>query len=158
MSSSKRSQIPELLKIGSRIAVLPVIHGSGQFALTVRRWMLEKRFDCVAVPLPESFRDCVEAAVLELPNPSIVIQPSASLFRGGDTDWSASGWGEEAWNEEESEPAPLSYVPVDPCQPVIMSIRSAMGEHIPREYIDLETDPFRPHSTVMPDPYAVRCV
>ena len=36
----------------------------------------------------------------------------------------------------------VSYVPIDPCQTVIMSIRAAMGEHIPREYIDLETDPF----------------
>ena len=39
-----------------------------------------------------------------------------------------------------------------------MSIRAAMGEHIPREYIDLETDPFRPYATVMPDPFAVRHV
>ena len=52
----------------------------------------------------------------------------------------------------------FSYVPVDPCQSVIMSIRAAMGEHIPREYIDLETDPFRPYATVMPDPFAVRHV
>ncbi|MEM9645888.1 MAG: hypothetical protein AAF989_12930, partial [Planctomycetota bacterium] len=52
----------------------------------------------------------------------------------------------------------VSYVPIDPCQPVIMAIRAAMGEHIPRAYVDLETDPFRPYSAVMPDPYAVRHV
>ena len=33
-----------------------------------------------------------------------------------------------------------------------------MGEHIDRQYIDLETDPFLPYATVMPDPYAVRHV
>ena len=60
------SKVPELLRIGSHIAVLPVIHGSGQFALTVRRWMLEDSFDCVAIPLPDSFREEVERAVLEL--------------------------------------------------------------------------------------------
>ena len=76
----KNSKVPELLRIGSKIAILPVIHGSGQFALTVRRWMLEKSFDCVAIPLPDSFREEVERAVLELPRPSIVIQRPNDLF------------------------------------------------------------------------------
>jgi hypothetical protein len=149
MSFSRESAIPEVLRIGTKIAILPVIHGSGQFALTVRRWMLEHDFDCVAVPLPESFRDAVEAAVLELPRPSIVIQPRTPRFET--LDWQASA-------EEADEPSAVSYVPVDPCQSVIMAIRAAMGEHVPREYIDLETDPFCPYATVMPDPFAVRRV
>jgi hypothetical protein len=159
--------IPELLRIGPRIALLPVIHGSGQFALTVRRWMLEQSFDCVAVPLPESFREPVEEAVLELPRPSIVIQPPSVRFESPDYS-RPEQWAAEAWNEAEGsysqedegeEPeSPFSYVPIDPCQGVIMSIRAAMGEHIPREYIDLETDPFWPYATVMPDPFAVRHV
>ena len=66
------------------------------------------------------------------------------------TDWDQ--------DDDEPDPTPCSYVPVDPCQPVIMAIRAAMGEHISRAYVDLETDPFRPYSTVMPDPYAVRHV
>ena len=41
-----------VLQIGSKITVLPIIHGSGDFALEVRRVMLEQRFACVAVPLP----------------------------------------------------------------------------------------------------------
>ncbi len=162
MSFSHLSQVPPLLRIGSRIAVLPVIHGSGQFSLTVRAWMLEESFDCVAVPLPPSFRHGVEAAVVELPRPSIVIQPPSPRFTPIQPD---SSWGETAWQEsevddaeEELETPPVSYVPVDPCQPVIMSIRAAMGEHVCREYIDLETDPFLPYSTVMPDPFAVRHV
>ena len=72
--SEPRFSPPDLLRLGESIAVLPVIHGSGQFALTVRRWMLEQDFDCVAVPLPDSFREPTEAAILELPRPSIVIQ------------------------------------------------------------------------------------
>jgi hypothetical protein len=148
------STTPELLQIGPRITVLPVIHGSGQFALTVRRWMLEQDFDCVAVPLPESFREPVEEAVLELPRPSIVIQTPSASFEP------PTQWGEDESDRPfaDSDPAAASYVPIDPCQSVVMSIRAAMGEHIRREYIDLETDPFRPYATVMPDPFAVRHV
>ena len=69
MGLSGESGIPELLRIGPQIAILPVIHGSGQFALTVRRWMLEQSFDCVAVPLPESFRDPVEEAGVGIATP-----------------------------------------------------------------------------------------
>ncbi len=155
-----QSSIPPLLQIGSRIAVLPVIHGSGQFALTVRQWMLEHDFDCVAVPLPPSFREPVESAVIELPRPSIVIQPSSPRFSSlnDESSWGKTWTGDDAEEDDEAEVAPASYVPVDPCQPVIMSIRAAMGEHVQREYIDLETDPFLPYSAVMPDPFAVRHV
>ncbi len=164
MNFPEQSGVSELLKIGSRVTVLPVIHGSGQFSLTVRSWMLEGSFDCLAVPLPLSFRSAVEEGVVELPRPSIVIQPSAPRFTpsGVDPNW---GFGADDWDPSENDqeedpfdPAPVSYVPIDPCQPVIMSIRAAMGEHIAREYIDLETDPFQPYSTVMPDPFAVRHV
>ena len=164
------SKVPELLRIGSHIAVLPVIHGSGQFALTVRRWMLEESFDCVAIPLPDSFREELERAVLELPRPSIVVQRPSEYLDGldfhddgqpddGESHWSVESWrGEVDQPADDSEPSTVSYVPVDPCQSVIMAIRAAMGEHIPRAYIDLETDSFRPYATIMPDPFAVRHV
>ncbi len=160
MGFSQQSGIPELLRIGPKIALLPVIHGSGQFAVTVRRWMLEASFDCVAVPLPESFREPVEEAVLELPRPSIVIQPPMANFESSAESWTPTEWSGEEEPEEpdDVDATTVSYVPIDPCQSVIMSIRAAMGEHIPREYIDLETDPFRPYATVMPDPFAVRHV
>ena len=147
--------------MGSRIAVLPVIHGSGQFAHTVRNWMLQQRFDCIAVPLPPSFREPVEEGVVELPRPSIVIQPLSPVLGTPESAWREHEWSvdsDDEVDEEEPEDPPLSYVPIDPCQPVIMAIRAAMGEHLPREYIDLETDPFRPYSTVMPDPFALRQV
>ncbi|MGB7326948.1 MAG: hypothetical protein WBD31_18885 [Rubripirellula sp.] len=164
MTFSQTSRVPELLRIGPQIALLPVVHGSGQFALTVRRWMLEESFDCVAVPLPESFREAVEESVLDLPAPSIVIQPAMSTFKPDQESWAPTTWtadSDDSDNEsddDDEESVPLSYVPVDPCQGVIMGIRAAMGEHIPREYIDLETDRFLPYATVMPDPFAVRHV
>lgn len=148
--------VADLLKIGDRIAILPAIHGSGQFAVTARRWMMDERYDCIAVPLPESFRAPVESAVLELPRPSIVIQKPLDSFS------EISEWSPEKEQEENGEtsrdPAIASYVPIDPCQSVIAAIRSAMGERINREYIDLETNQLLPYSTVMPDPFAVRHV
>lgn len=122
----------------------------------VRRWMLEQDFDCVAVPLPESFREPVESAILELPRPSIVIQPPSPKFTTFEESYSSSTAEED--ESLELDDGPASYVPIDPCQPVIMAIRAAMGEHIARAYVDLETDPFLPFSSIMPDPFAVRQV
>jgi hypothetical protein len=119
--------------------------------------MLEQDFDCVAIPLPESFREPVEAGVVELPRPSIVIQPAGKTFSAEEYDSQYQPFAERD-EEAEQDSDPASYVPVDPCQPVIMAIRAAMGEHIRRAYIDLETDPFLPFSSVMPDPFALRQV
>lgn len=164
MSFADASSPPELLRLGEKIAVLPIIHGSGQFAMTVRRWMLEHDFDCVAVPLPESFQDAVEESVLCLPKPSIVIQPPSPKFtsEGPDswnTEWSGNDWeADDSDDDDDQNEQPRSYVPVDPCQGVITAIRAAMGERVPRAFIDLETDSFQPYATGMPDPYAVRHV
>lgn len=151
---------PDLLRLGDSIAVLPVIHGSGQFALTVRRWMLEQDFDCIAIPLPESFREPTEAAILDLPRPSIVVQQPAIKFDQPSFDSGYGSFDAESDQDDEMDfdSDPASYVPIDPCQPVIMAIRAAMGEHIPRAYVDLETDPFLPFASIMPDPFAVRQV
>ena len=50
----------DFLRIGDRIRVLPIIHGSGDFAIRVREEMLSRPYDCVAVPLPPSFQEDVE--------------------------------------------------------------------------------------------------
>ena len=77
-----------VLRIGPRVTALPVVHGSGDFAWEVRRVLMQNEFDCVAVPLPDSFADDVEAAVLDLPAPSLVIQRSGGRFdlNAGDND------------------------------------------------------------------------
>ncbi len=66
--------MPEIdfLSISDRITVLPVIHGSGDFAVEVRERILRLDPDCVAVPIPPSFQPEVEAGVLDLPSVSIV--------------------------------------------------------------------------------------
>ena len=74
-----------ILQLTPRITLLPIIHGSGEFALAVRRVMLEEQFDCVAVPLPPSFQEDVERAIEFLPSPSLVTQAEERQYN---TEWS----------------------------------------------------------------------
>ena len=140
------------LALSPRVSVLPVIHGSGDCALEVRRVMLERKFDCLAVPLPPSFQTQVEQAIDVLPAVSMVTQRETSDY--APRDWSARHDEDEC---DDDRPA-LSYVPIDPCQPVIMALRIALAERIPRAFIDLETSVFRPTSGGLPDAYALKQV
>lgn len=143
----------EHLKLSDCITALPVVHGSGDFAVEVRRLMLSLSFDVLAVPLPESFRDQVEAAIERLPEISVVYQREETSFEI--RQWSP----EDSEKEEDSDDSinpQASYVPIDPCQPVISAIRIAMQEHIPRQYLDAQVSSFKPISTALPDPYAVK--
>jgi hypothetical protein len=126
------------LSLGERIHAFPVIHGSGDCAVAVREWMLEHSPDCLAVPIPPSFQDDVMEAVHRLPVVSAVVQRDA---------WAPEG-GEEGF----------SYVPVEPCQPVIAALRTAAGEHLPVHFIDRETPYFESMGGVFPDPYALKKV
>jgi hypothetical protein len=134
----------DLLQIGPRVTALPVIHGSADFAWEVRRLILQMQPDCLAVPLPPSFARPVMEAVLELPQPALVAQ--RVLNDGSD------GFGD---SEDEGK-AEASYVPIDPCQPVIAALRVALEERIPFRFIDLETNRFRPLTRVLPDAYALK--
>ena len=98
----------DFLTISPRIRVLPIIHGSGDFAVQVREELLSRPYDCVAVPLPPSFQEEVEAAVDRLPAISVVVQVDAEVERRRD-----------------GGRAGFSYVPIDPCQGVIAAIRTA---------------------------------
>jgi hypothetical protein len=148
-----------VLRLSPRITCLPVIHGSGDFAVAVRRVMLEEAFDCIALPLPSSFQADVERGIELLPRPTIVTQPEPSQFV---TEWSPeSDRGEDDTDLEDAEGGEEpthSFVPIDPCQPVIAALRAAVSEHIPRAFIDLETAHFVPNTAVLPDAYALKKV
>src|SRR3954470_5412360 len=110
----------DVLSLSPRITGLPVIHGSGYFALWVRRLMLEQTFDCLAVPLPPSFQADVERGIELLPSPTTVTQSETPQF---EAEWSSEQEAPDDDTEfesadEEDEPT-HSYVPIDPCQPVI---------------------------------------
>ncbi|MCY2968605.1 MAG: hypothetical protein NT069_34115 [Planctomycetota bacterium] len=139
-----------LLRFSPRITALPVIHGSGDFAIEVRRRMLAESFDCLAIPLPESFQSDVERAVADLSAVGVVIQREYSRFSV--EEWTPES---DARESEQQNPA-ASYVPIDPCQPVIAALRLALDERIPRRFIDLETAHFEPRSQILPDPYALK--
>ncbi len=144
----------DILKLGTRITLLPVIHGSGDFAIEVRQRMLLEKFDCLAVPLPRSFQPAVERAIQLLPQPSLVLQHGPQRY---DTTWSPER-DEDDDDDDDGDDRAYSYVPVDPCQPVIAALRTAMGERMLRAFIDLETDQFDAYSRVLPDPYALKRV
>lgn len=136
----------EFLRFGSRITVLPVVHGSGDFSLEVRRVLLSENFDCLAVPLPESFQSSVEEAIDALPVPTIVVRSEEPAYRPA------------AEHEEDDSPPQASFVPIDPCQPVIAALRFALQEQMPREYIDFEAQGFHNTNISLPDPYALKKV
>lgn len=125
--------VDAIVRLSPRLDVLPILHGSGDVAQEVRDALIGRRFDCLAIPLPPSLEDQIEAAVEDLPRISLVVLP-----------------------EPDREEPTVNFVPVDPCQPVIMAIRVAMGERIARAYIDRDVAVFEPTPFSAPDPYALK--
>lgn len=139
----------EFLKISPQTIVLPIIHGSGDFAIEVRRVMLAHKFDCVAVPLPPSFQHDVERAIEFLPGISAVMQQESGGI-------SATEWSPDSDADDDDDDPTCSYVPIDPCQGVIAALRIAKQERLRRAFIDLETAEFVPIEAGLPDPYALK--
>ena len=123
-------------RLSPRVHVVPIRHGSSDVARAVRDLWLKQRFDCVALPLPASVEDPVEEGVRQLPVVSVVVMPEPNR----------------------DERPVCSYVPLDPCQPVIATIRTAMEEGIDRAYIDRDVTVYDPTEYPAPDPYALKSV
>jgi hypothetical protein len=110
-----------------------------------------------AVPLPPSFQADVERAIGHLPGVTVVAQPEPGHF--GPVEWSPDASDETEDDESAGDELPaVSYVPIDPCQPVIAALRIAIEERLPRAFIDLETAVFEPITSGLPDPYALKQV
>ena len=118
-----------VLDLSPSLSVLPIIYGSGDFALEVRRRLQQLDYDCLAVALPPSFASEVEKGVEYLPQVSVVLQPEATVE------------------------GTYSYVPIDPCQGIIAAIREAMEKGVERAYVDLETGVYEEQELILPDPY-----
>ncbi len=127
----------DFLSLSPRIRVMPIIHGSGDFAVAARDELLKRPYDCLAVPLPPSFQREVEDAVSRLPVISVVVQRDS---------------------ENEDGDQGFSYVPIDPCQGVIAALRVAAEERMERVFVDLETRGFVGVAGAFPDPYALKRV
>ena len=143
-----------VLQFSDRVYCLPIIHGSGDFAIEVRRVMLSQRFDCLAVPLPPSFQQDVERAIPFLPSISLVMQEEPPDIAA--TEWTGDDSDED--DEDDELERTFSYVPVDPCQGVITALRIAIEERLPRKFVDLETSQFDSYQAGLPDPYALKQV
>ncbi len=130
--------INPVFDLSTRVTVLPVVHGSAFFAREVRRRLQAEAagaWDCLAVALPPSFAAGVEEGVEGLPRVSVVIQ---------DEDDAASSDGRGG----------CSYVPIDPCQPLIEALRVAQSADVGRAWVDLEVAVWEtPVDLQLPDPY-----
>ena len=135
----RSSTVESVLRLSPRIEILPIVHANGDMAHEVRETLIARHYDCLAVPLPESVSQPVEAAIEELPTISVVVL-------------------REDQEDSELGAKQASYVPVDPCQAVIMGLRVAMGEGIERAYIDRDVRVYEPDPIHVPDPYNLKTV
>ncbi len=139
----------EILAFSPKIQALPVVHASGDFARAVRRVLLAERFDCVAVPLPPSFKTPLAQGIDRLPDIQLVTRPEGSAVAI------------EVHEESESQAVEVgvsSFVTIDPCQAVIAALRIAREERLATAFIDLEVERYEPDSPIAPDPYALKGV
>ncbi len=123
---------PGFYRVSPRLVLFPVLHQSGDYAQAVRKVMLSGSYDCLAVALPPSFEEAVLQGVDGLPELTAAMQ------------------------REPGDPDSMSYVPIDPCQGMIMGIRIALQEYLPCIFVDMEVDSYEVYEGVFPDPYALK--
>lgn len=118
------------------IAYLPVVPGRIEFSLRVRRYLLERRPRVIAVELPSSLDDQYRAALLRMPEMSVIVIPETS-------------------NDEEEH---ASYIPVEPGDPFIEALRTA--HELEAEVLLLEPATHeKPHvACTYPEPYSVEFI
>lgn len=134
-----------VFSLDSWLTLIPVVHGSGAYASALRKELLTRPFDALAVPLPASFATDVIRGVKRLPNLSAVVRLRAQEDRFDELD-----------DSQETTDLRGTYVPIDPCQAVLAAIRFALGERKPIVWIDSEGDQIENHSPVFADCYAIR--
>ncbi|KMP12541.1 hypothetical protein UZ36_00280 [Candidatus Nitromaritima sp. SCGC AAA799-C22] len=120
----------DIFRLSEKIRFLPVVHGSAHFTRIVRERILSSPCDCLAVALPPEFQPTVEDGVNRLPLVSLSCQ--------------------------EEPDGTTNYVPIDPCQPVIMGLRIALQEGLPRRFIDWSCTRYEPRKVDFPDTFVLR--
>jgi hypothetical protein len=118
------------------ITYLPVVPGRLEFALAVRRCILELRPQVVAVELPSSLEAEYRRALDRMPRMSVVVIPDSS-----DPD------------EERA-----TYIPVEPGDPFVEALRSAREVLAESFFLEPPTTE-KPHvADTYPEPYAVEII
>jgi hypothetical protein len=128
--------LPELPDPGSlrrgRFTYLPVVPGRLEFAIEVRRAILRDKPEVVALELPVTLQPQFLRAVARLPEISVIVYP------------------------DESAEEHAIYVPVEPADPFVEAIRSALEIGADVVFADPDSGE-RPHlKDAYPDPYAIR--
>lgn len=117
----------------AHLRYFPVVPGRVEFAIEVRRALLDRRPRAVAVQLPGLYAAQLDRAMARLPEISVILTDT-----GGDDE-------------------DAIYYPVEPADPFIEAVRTA--REIGAEVILIEPDAVDPrvsHSTRYPDTYAIR--
>jgi hypothetical protein len=116
------------------IAYFPVVPGRIEFAMLVRRWILEHRPGVVAVELPSSLESAYAKAIERMPQMSVIVIP----------------------DKDEDERA--TYIPVEPGDPFVEALRTA--REIGAEVVFLEPPTQeKPHLPGQyPDPYTIEII
>ena len=115
-----------------RFHYLPVAPGRMEFAIEVRRAILDTRPQVVAVELPVTLEAAYRSAVSRLPEMTVLVYP------------------------EENDAESAVYVPVEPADPFTEAIRSALEQGAEVLFADPDLGE-RPHiPDQYPDPYSLR--
>jgi len=114
-----------------RFRYLPVLPGRMEFAVEVRRAILEDRPDVVAVELPATLESAYRAALARLPRMTVLLYPDDAADSG-------------------------VYVPVEPTDPFTEALRTAAEADASVLFADPDIGE-RPHvPDLCPDPYSLR--
>ncbi len=113
------------------IYVIPTFHSRIAFAKLVRTALFKVFPDVIAVELPNNVQDEVIEAIERL--------PFLSLIGYADT----------------LNPKKLNFIPVDPGDSIMESIRIGLEHNIPIEFIDLSVSEYLPPNFKLPDDYAI---
>jgi hypothetical protein len=113
------------------IYVVPTFHSRIEFAKLVRTAFFKVFPDIIAVELPNNIQEEVIEAVGRL--------PFLSLIGYADT----------------LNPKKMNFIPIDPGDSIIESIRIGIEYNIPIDFIDLSVSEYLPPSLKLPDDYAI---
>ncbi|MBV9302584.1 MAG: hypothetical protein JOY53_10760, partial [Acidobacteriaceae bacterium] len=118
------------------ITYFPVVPGRIEFALRLRRYLLEHRPRVIAVELPRSLEHQYEAALKRMPQMSVIVISDAS--------------------DDEEEQA--TYIPVEPGDPFVEALRTA--HEFTAEIVLLEPPTHtKPHiADAYPEPYSIEFI
>jgi hypothetical protein len=118
------------------ITYLPVVPGRIEFAIRVRRYLLEHRPRAIAVELPSSLDDQYRAALERMPEMSVIVIPDSS-------------------NDAEEH---ATYIPIEPADPFVEALRTAREQEA--EVLLLEPASHdKPHvAGTYPEPYSVEVI